>query len=150
MYRHRRARPDTRALELIGLDAVLDRDELDQLARHTDVFGVPADTILARAGAYPRQFIAVLDGYVETTDSDDGVRVGGPGSRIGGDELLDGALHDVTIRTRTACQLVVIFGPALSTVIAMAARRGDLSKIAARLRAETEPAGRPQPRLLAG
>jgi CRP-like cAMP-binding protein len=148
MYRHRRDRPDIRALELIGLDAVLDEDELHELARHTDVFGVPADTILARAGAYPRQFVAVLDGYVETADSEDGVRVGGPGSRIGGDELIDGALHDVTVRTRTACQLVVIFGPALSTVIAMAARRGDLSKIAALLRAE--PAGRPQPRLVAG
>ena len=145
---HRRDRPDTRALELIGLDAVLDCDELQQLARHTDVFGVPADTVLARAGAYPRQFVAVLDGYVETVDSEADVRVGGAGSRIGGDELLDGALHDVTIRTRTACQILVIFGPALRAVIAMAARRGDRSTFAARLRAEAEPAGRL--RLLAG
>ena len=150
MYRHRRDRPDIRALELIGLDAVLDEDELHQLARHTDVFGVPADTILARAGAYPRQFVAVLDGYVQTTDPDTSLRVGGPGSRIGGDELLDGTIHDVTIRTRSACQLVVIFGPALSAVIAMAARRGDLAKLAAQLRAETEPAGRAPLPLLAG
>jgi CRP-like cAMP-binding protein len=150
MYRHRRDRPDLRALELIGLDVVLDRDELHQLARHTDVFGVPADTILARAGDFPRQFVAVLDGYVEAADSATGVRVGGPGSRIGGDELLEGTVHDVTVRTRTACELVVIFGPALSAVIAMGARRGDLPEIAARLRAESEPAGRPQPRLLAG
>jgi hypothetical protein len=148
MYRHRRDHPDIRALELIGLDAVLGRDELHQLARHTDVFGVPADTILARAGVAPRQFVVVLDGYVETADP--AVLVGGPGSRIGGDELLDGALHDVTIRTRTACQLVVIFGPALSAIIAIAARRGDLSELASRLRAEAVPSGRPQSRLLAG
>src|SRR5262245_10219847 len=150
MYRHRRDRPDTRALELIGLDAVLDRDELRQLARHTDVFGVPADTTLARAGVHPRQFVAVLDGYVETAAPDTPVLVGGPGTRIGGDELLDGTTHDVTIRTRSACQLVVIFGPALRTVIAMAARRGDLSKLAAQLRAEAQPAGRAPLRLLAG
>jgi hypothetical protein len=112
---------------------------------------VPADTILAQAGAYPRQFIVVLDGYVETADAGTAVRVGGPGTRIGGDELLDGATHDETIRARSACQLAVIFGPALNAVIAMAARRGDLSKISARLRAEGHPAAGPAPlRALAG
>jgi CRP-like cAMP-binding protein len=150
MHRHRRDRPDIRALELIGLAAVLDQDELHQLARHTDVFGVPAGTTLARAGVSPRQFVVVLDGYVETADSETGVLVGGPGSRIGGDELLDGALHDATIRTRTACQLVVIFGPALTSVIAMVSRRGNRPEIAARLRADSAPAGRPQSPLLAG
>ena len=39
----------TRALELIGLDAVLDRAELEQPARHTDVFDVPTGTVLGQA-----------------------------------------------------------------------------------------------------
>ena len=64
----REDRPDTRALRRIGLDAVMDRRQLEQLALHTDVITVARGTSLARAGYSARQFVAVIDGNVDVTD----------------------------------------------------------------------------------
>jgi hypothetical protein len=106
-------RPDTSALCLIGLDAVLTRGQLDQLALHTDVIDVPAGEILCRAGRLPQQFVVVVDGYVDFIDRSGRTNVAGPETQIGGIEVLDEQPHDTTVVTRSACTLVVIFGPAL-------------------------------------
>lgn len=107
-------RPDTRALCHIGLDAALDRDQLEELVRHTDVITVSRDTVLARAGRFARQFVAVIDGHVDVTDSSGRAHVVGPGAHIGGTELLDRQPHEATFVTRSDCHLVVIAGQALT------------------------------------
>lgn len=107
-------RPDTRALCHIGLDAALDRDQLEELARHTDVITVSRGTLLARAGRTPRQFVAVIDGHVDVTDSSGRAYVAGPGAHIGGAELRDRRPHDATFVARSTCRLVVIVGQALT------------------------------------
>src|SRR5215211_7753736 len=61
-------RPDTSALCHIGLDSVMDRDQLEELAFHTDVVTVSRGTVLATLGRSARQFIAVIDGHVDVTD----------------------------------------------------------------------------------
>jgi CRP-like cAMP-binding protein len=108
-----RNRPDTSALRLIGLDAVVTRDQLDQLALHTDVVTIGSGDMLCRAGQHPRQFIVVVDGYVDVIGRSERTHVAGQGTRIGGVELLDGKPHVETIVARSPCTLVVIFAPAL-------------------------------------
>jgi hypothetical protein len=85
-------RPDTRALRHIGLDAVLDRHQLEELALHTDVITVSRGEVLATASRTARQFIAVIDGVVDVTDS-----------------------SGHTFVTRSDCHLVVIVGPAMKS-----------------------------------
>jgi hypothetical protein len=46
MFRRPPNRPDTSALELLGFDGVLRRDELDRLALHTDTVDFPAGAVL--------------------------------------------------------------------------------------------------------
>jgi hypothetical protein len=77
-------KPDTSALRQLGLDAVLSRRELEQLARDTDAIDVPAGEQLSRSGNPAREFIAILDGYVDVFDDDGTRRIAGPGTRIGG------------------------------------------------------------------
>jgi CRP-like cAMP-binding protein len=108
-------RPDTRALRHIGLDAVLDRHQLEELALHTDVITVSRGEVLATASRTARQFIAVIDGVVDVTDSSGHTYVVGPGTHIGGVELLDRRPHDATFVTRSDCHLVVIVGPAMKS-----------------------------------
>jgi CRP-like cAMP-binding protein len=112
MRTRKKNRPDTSALRQLGLDAVLSRLELEQLARDTDVIDVPAGEQLCRSGAPAREFIGIPDGHVDLVD-DGNRRIAGPGTRVGGREVLDGRCHDETVIARSACRLVVIFGPAL-------------------------------------
>jgi CRP-like cAMP-binding protein len=109
-------KPDTSALRQLGLDAVLSRRELEQLARDTDAIDVPAGEQLSRSGIPARELIGILDGYVDVFDEYGNRRIAGPGARIGGLEVLDGRCQDVTVVARSACRLVVIFGPALRRV----------------------------------
>jgi CRP-like cAMP-binding protein len=111
--RIRNSRPDTSALRELGLDTVLARHELEQLARDADVIDVAAGEPLCRSGAPARQFIGILDGYVDVCDDDGNRRIAGPGTRIGGIEVLEARCHVETVVARSACRLVVIFGPAL-------------------------------------
>lgn len=108
----RNNRPDTSALRLIGLDALLSREQLNHLAQHTDIVDVPADTVLARVGTSARQFVAVVDGYVDITDPTGASRTAGPGTHFGATELIEGSPFAVTVVACTAATLVVIFGPA--------------------------------------
>jgi CRP-like cAMP-binding protein len=116
MRTRNRNRPDTTVLRQLGLDAVLTRRELEQLAGDTDAIDVSAGEQLCRSGTPARQFIAILDGYVDVFDDDGNRRIAGPGTRIGGFDVLDGGCHDETVIARSACRLVVIFGPALRRV----------------------------------
>ena len=113
--RRERNRPDTRALRHIDLDAVMDRRQLEELALHTDVVTVSRGTVLARAGRFARQFVAVIDGNVDVTDGSGRSHVAGPGTHIGGAELLDRRPHGASFVTQTDCHLVVIAGHALKS-----------------------------------
>ena len=116
MRTRNRNRPDTTALRQLGLDAVLTRGELEQLARDTDAIDVPAGAQLCRVGTPARELIGILDGYADVTDADGNRRIAGPGARFGGRAAVDGRGHDETVVARSACRLVVIFGPALRWV----------------------------------
>ena len=100
------------ALSVIGLDAALDRNQLEELAAHTDVLRVPAGQMLARAGHLSRQFIAVIDGYVNVATPAGHTSVAGPGTQLGAAELVGGHPHAATVSTRSESTLLVIFGPA--------------------------------------
>lgn len=122
MYLRNKNRPDTTPLRLIGIDAAVGRDELEYLALHTDIVDVQAGEVLCRPGQYARQFVAVLDGYVDISDPSGSACISGPGTQIGGTELLSGQPHEEAVVARSDCRVLVIFGPALAAA-ANAARR---------------------------
>ena len=113
--RRRNNRPDTRALSYIGLDAVMSRRPLEKLALDTDVITVPRGALLARAGYFARQFVAVIDGHVDVIDNSGHTYVALPGTHIGGAELLHRRPHQATSVTRSECHLVVIPAQALAS-----------------------------------
>ena len=115
--RRQRNRPDTRPLFHIGLDGVIDRDELDQMAFHTDVITVSPGDVLARAGESARQFIAVIDGTVDVTHRSGRTQIGGPGTHIGGAELLGRQPHEADVVARTTCDVVVISRHGLASTL---------------------------------
>jgi len=135
MQLRNRNRPDTRALQLIGIDAALTRAQLEQLALHTDVVDVPAGEPLSREGRHPRQLLAVVDGYVDVIDAAGCARIAGPGTVIGGIELVDGVPLAETVIARSDCRLVVIFGPALVWAARTTGLDANPSSIVAWLRA---------------
>ncbi len=114
--RHRNHRTDTGPLRLVGLDRTLSREQLDQLAVHTDIVRIGAGETLASAGRVARQFLAVIDGDIEIHDRSGEPRAAGPGTHIGADELLNDRSHTETVITRTDCTLIVVFGPAFRAI----------------------------------
>jgi CRP-like cAMP-binding protein len=114
-------RPDLTPLRLIGLDEWLTDPQLCDLALHTDAIRVPAGEVLVRTGTMPRQFIAVVDGYVDVTDGRGDPSVSGPGTMLGVTELIAGSPQDVRVTTRCATTVVVIYGPAFRATTASSA-----------------------------
>jgi CRP-like cAMP-binding protein len=88
-----------------------DERDLAPLEHHADRLRVPAGTTLARAGQLAHQFVVVLDGQVASRAGDE-VVVAGPGSQFGGDEVLNGDVHQRTLTTVSDVELLVLFGPA--------------------------------------
>ena len=79
---------------------------------------MPAGETLARAGHLPKQFIAVIDGYVDVATPIGHTSVAGPGTQLGAAELVDGHPFAATITTQSDSTLLVIFGPAYRWVMA--------------------------------
>jgi hypothetical protein len=67
--------------------------------------------------------------------------IAGPGTRIGGLEVLDGHCNDRTVVARSACRLVVIFGPALRATLTDD-RRERIERYAAALPPTTRKASK--------
>ena len=84
---------------------------------HADIVDVPAGDVLDRAGRPARQFIGILDGYVQRIDGDGRSTVMGRGQHFGAAELMQCAGHDATYVAVTASQLLVVFGPAFRAAI---------------------------------
>lgn len=130
MKTQRKHRIEIDAVQLAGLAGSFTEELLAELAPHADVLHVSAGTVLAQAGRVPHQFIAVVEGHVEVTGADGCVRLAGPGTRIGADELVGERPHTSTITTTSPATLVVIFGPAY---------RGAARAMAGETAAGTEP-----------
>ena len=112
MTQRSRTNPTLRALAQIDLFRSCDADQLATLLPNADVVDVAAGTVIAEAGTSARQFVGIVDGYVEAVDESGRTTVIGPRAQIGGLELLDDRAHSVTFTARTAATLVVVFGPA--------------------------------------
>ncbi|MGD9704875.1 MAG: cyclic nucleotide-binding domain-containing protein [Acidimicrobiia bacterium] len=111
MTKRERTNPTLRCLERIDFFRSCDARQLSQLLPNADVTDVPPGTTIAHAGSSVRQFIGIVDGYVETLDEHGQPTVLGPGDQIGARELLDDSVHPVTAVTLTRATLVAVFGP---------------------------------------
>lgn len=121
-----------RALAQIDLFQSCDADQLATLLPNADVIDV--GTVIVQVGTSAQQFVGIVDGYVEALDEHGQTTVVGPREQIGARDLLDDRAHSVTLTTRTAATLVVIFGPAFRWAA------GDLGIAAALERASPSPA----------
>lgn len=116
----RRAHPAHGPLAELGLLDGLAPDRVDELLANADVVDLPAGDVIDRAGTPARQFLAVLDGYVECVpgrgDEWERPTVVGPGAWIGAAEVLVASDHAATYIARSAVSVVVVFGPAFRAV----------------------------------
>jgi CRP-like cAMP-binding protein len=85
--------------------------DLAPLHEHVDRLQVAEGTTLAEPGTAVHQFLVVLAGEVRSV-RDDEVVVHGPGSELGGDELLSGVPHPSALVAGPDLELLVVYGPA--------------------------------------
>jgi len=109
--------PAALALAELELFRTCDDEQLALLLPHADIVDVPAGDVLDRAGRPARQFIGILDGYVQRIDADGRSTVMGRGQHFGASELMQRADHDANYVAVTASRLLVVFGPAFRAAI---------------------------------
>jgi CRP-like cAMP-binding protein len=113
-------------IQAIAALAALDRlrlhptGDLRCLASDTDVVRVAAGDVIERAGARARQLVGIVDGYVAGRSDDGHEVILGPGSDIGGHELLADTPHALTYTALTPATFVVVFGPAFRALAPLA------------------------------
>jgi len=112
LLQRRRSAPDVALLQVAPFDRY-PTAALRPLAGHADRLRVPEGTALVRAHHRADEFLVVLTGSVVVHD--DGRPAGprlGPGTQIGGAELLDGARHRRTLVAGPDLEVLVVYGPA--------------------------------------
>jgi CRP-like cAMP-binding protein len=107
----RRSAPDLALLHVAPFDRY-PAAALRPLACHADRLRVPEGTPLTRTDHRTDEFMVVLTGSVILHR--DGAPAGrlGPGTQIGGPELLGGARHCHTLVAGPDLELLVVYGPA--------------------------------------
>ena len=95
-------------LEEVGLLAGCSRRQLRAIARISDVFEVPADTVLARAGHPGEEFFIILDGNARVEVSPRKRSRLQPGEYFGEMSLLDGGPRSASVVAETPLRLLVI------------------------------------------
>jgi CRP-like cAMP-binding protein len=109
--------PAARGLAELELFHACDDEQLAALLPHADIVDVPEGDMIDRLGRPARQFVGILDGYVQRIDADGRATVMGRGQHFGASELMRRADHDATYVAVTASQLLVVFGPAFRAAI---------------------------------
>ena len=88
------------------------RRALEPLAAHADRLRVPSGTVVAREGHLVREMVIVLSGALLATRDKQPVGAFGPGTAVGGAELLTGAVHRATLVAGEGLEVLVLAGPA--------------------------------------
>ncbi|MGH9112361.1 MAG: cyclic nucleotide-binding domain-containing protein [Acidimicrobiales bacterium] len=88
------------------------RRALAPLAAHADRLRVTSGTVFAREGHLARELVIVLSGAVLATRGGQPVGAFGPGTAIGGAELLAGGVHQATLVAGEGLEVLVLAGPA--------------------------------------
>jgi CRP-like cAMP-binding protein len=101
-----------------GLDRLLAREALVELAAHTDVVHVGRGVTLAIEGTKAHQFSALVDGEVTVRRAGLDPIASGPGAWFGLGELLTDMCYGATVVTAVPSSIVVVFGPPLRRALA--------------------------------
>jgi CRP-like cAMP-binding protein len=104
-------------LEEVGLLEGCSRRQLRAIARISDVVEVPADTVLARAGAAGEEFFLILDGTARVEVSPRKHSRLRPGEYFGEMSLLDGGPRSASVMAETPLRLLVIKRRDFSTLL---------------------------------
>jgi len=112
MDKHRRDHPVLLALQGVDLLCSVVAPALVRLIADTDMVDLPAARTIAQTGRHARQFIAVVDGWVEQTDERGRATQIGPGGQVGARELVDVKPFAATFTTLTSTTVLVMSAPA--------------------------------------
>lgn len=88
------------------------RRALAPLAAHADRLRVTSGTVVAREGHLVREMVIVLSGALLATRGGRPVGTFGPGTAVGGEELLAGRTHQATLVAGDGLEVLVLTGPA--------------------------------------
>ncbi len=88
------------------------RRALAPLAAHADRLRVTSGTVVAREGHLVREMVIVLSGALLATRGRRPVGAFGPGTAVGGAELLAGGVHQATLVAGEGLEVLVLTGPA--------------------------------------
>lgn len=110
---------DTKLERLAGLPLfrACTKAELRAVAATVDEIRVPAGRVLARRGAFAREFLIITDGRASAWTDEGTVRELVWGEHVGDTELITGEASGETVITDTACTVVVVDARRFSSLI---------------------------------
>jgi CRP-like cAMP-binding protein len=107
-----RRRPDVAVLAEVPPFDRYARSSLAPLVPHADRLRVTDGTVVAREGHRAREVLIVVAGAVLATRAGHPVGALGPGSWIGGPEVLDDRAHSCTLVATEGLEVLVLAAPA--------------------------------------
>ncbi len=107
-----RRRPDVSVLAEVPPFDRFAHTSLAPLVPHADRLRLAEGAIVVREGHRARQLVIVVAGALLATRDGRPVEALGPGTWIGGDELLADRAHDCTLVALEGVEVVVLNGPA--------------------------------------
>jgi len=107
-----RRRPDVAVLAEVPPFDRYARTSLAPLIPHADRLRLAEGTVVVREGHRARQLVIVVAGALLATRGGRPVGALGPGTWIGGDELLADRAHDYTLVALEGVEVLVLNGPA--------------------------------------
>jgi CRP-like cAMP-binding protein len=107
-----RRRPDVSVLAEVPPFDRYARTSLAPLIPHADRLRLAEGAIVVREGHRARELVIVVAGALLATRDGRPVEALGPGTWIGGDELLADRAHDCTLVALEGVEVVVLNGPA--------------------------------------
>jgi CRP-like cAMP-binding protein len=107
-----RRRPDVSVLAEVPPFDRFAHTSLAPLVPHADRLRLAEGAIVAREGHRARELVIVVAGALLATRHGRPVEALGPGTWIGGDELLADRAHDCTLVALEGVEVVVLNGPA--------------------------------------
>jgi CRP-like cAMP-binding protein len=122
-----RRRPDVSVLAEVPPFDRYAHTSLAPLVPHADRLRLADGAVVVREGHRARQLVIVVAGALLATRDGRPVEALGPGTWIGGDELLADRVHDCTLVALEGVEVVVLNGPAyrwaIQTLPGLADRR---------------------------
>jgi CRP/FNR family transcriptional regulator, cyclic AMP receptor protein len=100
---------DPKRLKEVGIFSSLSKQELEKLARWTDMLSVPQGTVLAEEGKFAHEFFVIEDGAAEVRRDGERIAELGAGDFFGEIGLLETDRRTASVIATTPMEVIVMF-----------------------------------------